>query len=241
MLDILSDLMSRRSSSKDLEDVLQPDLLAVLSIPIFLLWKAKMKLKQKLGLALFLTLNVWMIVISLLRAALAEIATANGRVFDTVWCLFWVYVEAFVATFVASLAAVRFIFARQGSKESTGRIAAAATVAPSTFARDAAWRSGPLVGSESLDLLSGVPAAKLRDVELTSYHSGDHAAGDEDIEERLSLAIVVSELSNAERDGLCNEESFEVRAYDSLVIINGMLSYNKGSLAHEKASDRQFI
>ena len=91
----------------------------VLSIPVFLLWKVKMKLKQKLGLAIFLTLNIWMVLISLIRAALAEVDGPNGKVLDVVWCLFWIYIEAFVAIFVASLTALRFIFARQGARVST--------------------------------------------------------------------------------------------------------------------------
>ena len=144
-----------------------------------------MKPKQKLGLGVFLTLNVWMIVISLLRTSLTEIATPQGKMFDTVWCMFWIFVEAFVAIFVASLAAVRFIFARQRPRDL--RRGAAAT--PSSFMRNAMLRRQQPDGAESLDSLTDIPPARLRSgvVEWAPDGMGRHDGTKEETESTMQF------------------------------------------------------
>ena len=161
-----------------------------------------MKLAQKLGLALFLTLNVWMIVISAIRTAYAQRPTQDGKVFDLVWIMFWIYVEAFVAIFIASFAAFRSLFVAHASRDS--REAGAMT--PSTFIKNRVLRRGQPNTMESLD----------------SLRSSGPETGQELMDHPHSKAGVISVTNSDEQDTLMS-------VAPGSVIRHGANSWESGS------------
>ena len=86
----------------------------VISIPIFVIWKAHMNIKQKIGIGAFLTMNVWLIVIAVLRVVFFK----QGNSIDATWGLFMLCLEPNVAILAASFSAFRSIFVAKGSKTS---------------------------------------------------------------------------------------------------------------------------
>ena len=84
----------------------------VLSIPIIILWKASMNTKQKLGLGAFLTMNVWLVLIALVRVA----SFKRGNYFDLTWILFFQFFEPNVAILAACFSAFRSLFVKIGYK-----------------------------------------------------------------------------------------------------------------------------
>ena len=81
--------------------------LPVISIPVCLLWKVKIKLRQKLGMGVFLCLSAFMIVIAIVR--LSGLRTQSATL-DLVWKRFWQQVEACVAVLMVSLTACYAFF-----------------------------------------------------------------------------------------------------------------------------------
>ena len=79
----------------------------VITIPITLLWNARIKTRQKLGIGAFLCLSVVMIIVAIIRAS--GIRTSADS-FNLVWELFWQQVEACAAVLMVSLIAFRSIF-----------------------------------------------------------------------------------------------------------------------------------
>ena len=84
----------------------------VITIPILILRKSQMELKQKLGIGVFLSLSVVMILASTTRYAGYHLRADSV---DATWLIFWVYLEASIAIIVASTTAFRTLFARGGS------------------------------------------------------------------------------------------------------------------------------
>lgn len=78
---------------------------AVVSIPILILRKAKIKLRQKLVMGLFLCLSFAMVVVALTRISEYRLSEL-----DIVWQLFWMYMEACIALIMASLKTFRTAF-----------------------------------------------------------------------------------------------------------------------------------
>ena len=79
----------------------------VLSFPIALLWKVRINLRQKLGLALILCLSIVMVIIALVR--IAGINLAGGNV-NIVWLAFWMQQECSISVIMVSSAAFRSFF-----------------------------------------------------------------------------------------------------------------------------------
>ena len=75
-------------------------------IPILLIWKVKIKRRQKLGLAAFLCLSICMIIIAIIRVS----GLYYKDTFDSTWIFMWQEVEACVAVTMLSLTAFRSIF-----------------------------------------------------------------------------------------------------------------------------------
>lgn len=71
-----------------------------------------MSFYQKLGIGVFLSLNVWLIVIALVKVSLV----IRGQVFDLTWALFFQFFEPNVAILVASFPAIRSLFVQQASQ-----------------------------------------------------------------------------------------------------------------------------
>ncbi|KAL8789062.1 MAG: hypothetical protein Q9213_001325 [Squamulea squamosa] len=68
-------------------------------------------LRQKLSLGAFLTMNVWLIVIALVRV----LCLKQGDIYDGIWTNFWELLEAHVAILASSFTAFRSAFAKNRS------------------------------------------------------------------------------------------------------------------------------
>ncbi|KAL9579386.1 MAG: hypothetical protein Q9212_005142 [Teloschistes hypoglaucus] len=84
-LDILSDLM-------------------ILAIPPYLIYKVSISLRQKVGIAFFLSLSTIMVLIAIIRISQVHTRTYN------VWATFWQQLEGCVAILMVSLTAFRTLF-----------------------------------------------------------------------------------------------------------------------------------
>ncbi len=94
----------------------------VVSIPIIILRKSQMKYTQKLGLGAFLCMSVVMVLIAIIQISGYR---DHGYQLDSTWFIwrnFWVYLEACIATIMASIAAFRTIFVHKGSKKPERKI-----------------------------------------------------------------------------------------------------------------------
>lgn len=89
----------------------------VLVLPLCILWRVRIKPLQKLGLSVFLSLNVWMIIIACIRVAGLHL---HGYV-DVTWLFLWQQMEASIAVVTISLTAFRSIFTSQGTRERDAR------------------------------------------------------------------------------------------------------------------------
>lgn len=85
---------------------------AVVSIPIIILRKSKMQLRQKLVIGIFLCLSTAMVVVALTRIS----AYRLRGIIDLTWQLFWQYMEACIALAMASLTTFRTVFITVSSK-----------------------------------------------------------------------------------------------------------------------------
>lgn len=85
---------------------------AVVSIPIIILRKSKIKLRQKLVLGIFLCLSIAMVVVALTRIS----AYRLRGVIDLTWQIFWQYMEGCIALIMASLTTFRTAFIIVSSK-----------------------------------------------------------------------------------------------------------------------------
>lgn len=73
-----------------------------------------MKLTQKLGLGGFFCLSMIMVLIALVRMSVYR---RHGNQIDATWHVCWLYLEACVATTMASITAFRTLFVHGGSKQ----------------------------------------------------------------------------------------------------------------------------
>lgn len=78
----------------------------VLAIPIWLLWRVRMKTSQKIGLGAFLCLSFCMILTAITRISGLRF---HGS-FDQLWLFMWQQIEASIAVTMLSLAAFRSLF-----------------------------------------------------------------------------------------------------------------------------------
>lgn len=81
----------------------------VITIPILILRKSQMKIKQKLAIGIFLSLSVAMVMASITRYAGYQLRADS---IDATWLICWIYLEASIAIIMASAAAFRTLFAR---------------------------------------------------------------------------------------------------------------------------------
>lgn len=75
----------------------------VISIPLILLWKVKIKPQQKIFIGIFLCLSICMIIIAIVRGSVFR----RNNVNDPVWILFWHQIEGAVAIITVSITAFR--------------------------------------------------------------------------------------------------------------------------------------
>ncbi|KAK4639816.1 hypothetical protein QC761_701590 [Podospora bellae-mahoneyi] len=95
--------------------------LMIVSIPIIILYQAKIRTRQKVALGMFLCLSLVMVCIAITRAS--KIKGAQG--IDIPWEFFWQFMEATIAVLMGSLTVFRTLLAFQTNKNSEERKGAA--------------------------------------------------------------------------------------------------------------------
>lgn len=100
----------RDSSITIVMDVVS-DILLV-SIPIVLLWRVRINIRQKIGLGVSLCLSLIMVVTAIIR--ISGIKLADGAT-DIVWEAFWVQQECSIAVIMMSVSAFRSFFVPHAS------------------------------------------------------------------------------------------------------------------------------
>ncbi|KAI9829711.1 MAG: hypothetical protein M1826_005454 [Phylliscum demangeonii] len=94
--------------------------LMIIALPIHLLWKVRIKTRQKFGIGLFLCLSVFMMMTAVVRiSAVQKHVVVLGMPLTAVnftWRFFWQQMEACVAVLMVSLTALRSIFVLDHSR-----------------------------------------------------------------------------------------------------------------------------
>lgn len=88
----------------------------VVSIPIALLWRVRIDVRQKIGLGVSLCLSLIMVVTAIIR--ISGIKLANGAI-DIVWEAFWVQQECSIAVIMMSVSAFRSFFVPHASRNNS--------------------------------------------------------------------------------------------------------------------------
>ena len=132
----------------------------VISIPTLVLWKATMGVRQKISLSAFLIMNVWLIIIAIVRVSLFK----RGNTFDLTWTLFFQFLEPNVAIVAACFTAFRSIFVNSSIKvRKPDR--------PPYSLRRRLFRSHP-PNHQPLDDLPTIPGATLTGVRTQIWNNG---------------------------------------------------------------------
>ena len=84
----------------------------VVSIPLSILYKARMKPRQKFGIGAFLCLSLCTIAVAFTRGAGVYLGRGSGPV----WALFWIQSEASIAVCLVSMTAFRSLFVSEKRK-----------------------------------------------------------------------------------------------------------------------------
>ena len=111
-LDMMTDLMSIAHTS--LPHITRPLTPIVMAIPIWLLWHVSLKVRQKLGLVLFLCLNFAMIIVAAIR--MSGVQVGGGLTEDIVWAVLWHHVEACIAVVMVSFMTFRSAVVTKNSR-----------------------------------------------------------------------------------------------------------------------------
>ena len=106
-LDIITDIMSMFRAAFHSRSII--DVLSVVSIPIIILGRTRLRISQKISLGVFLCLSAAMIAIAGARFSVLH----NNNL---VWTYLWQYIEACVAFIMASLQTFRTLFFNAGTR-----------------------------------------------------------------------------------------------------------------------------
>ena len=88
--------------------------LLILVIPVYLIYKIRVDLRQKITLSFSLCLTVFIVAVTVVRPA----GLYDGNSLRVVWGAFWMFVSVDVGVALASLTAFRTLFVRRGSAAS---------------------------------------------------------------------------------------------------------------------------
>ena len=80
----------------------------VLSLPVSILWKVRISIRQKIGLACSLCLSCIMVIVTIVR--IAGMRHGNSGNVNTVWLSFWQQQECSIAILMMSVSAFRPLF-----------------------------------------------------------------------------------------------------------------------------------
>ena len=157
-VDILTDVMSESNILLDGRGELTP---SVISLPVSLLWNARIKTRQKYGLLVSLCLSIFMIVVSSIRATTTP--GPNVRQ-DVPFELFLLLLEGCVAVLMASVSAFHPLFAAEGSRASRKKPNMVWTTHPKF------WNRGKrTLGSDFDTVTNGLPS--IPSATMTGLHT----------------------------------------------------------------------
>ena len=126
-----------------------------------------MGINQKLGIGAFLTVNIWLIIIALVRVT----SFKRGDTFDLTWTLFFQFFEPNVAILAARFSAFRSLFVTNGSKRRVRQNR------PSYSFRKRLFKKG-MVDEQPLDDLPSVPGSTLRGMRTMIWQNNRSKATD---------------------------------------------------------------
>ena len=144
----------------------------IITLPIRLLWSVQIRLRQKLVLGIFLSLNVFMAITACVRVSGIDF---RGR-FDEVWLFVWQYIEACVAVAMISLTAFRSVFVGPDSLQARKKLAKRQWYSSSlqAFKRKKVAQEND---TEAMLELPSIPGGTLTGMR-TFIHGGKHAETD---------------------------------------------------------------
>ena len=93
--------------------------LLVLSLPVSILWKVRISVRQKIGVAFSLCLSGAMILVTVVRIAGMKLR-GSGNV-DIVWLAFWLQQECSIAVLMLSVSAFRSLFVPSSARSPAPR------------------------------------------------------------------------------------------------------------------------
>ncbi|KAI0448311.1 hypothetical protein F5B21DRAFT_518998 [Xylaria acuta] len=138
--------------------------LLIVSLPIILLRRAKIRTSQKIGLGVFLCLSIVMVTLAIIRVS--KIHGVLG--IDVIWEFFWQYMETSVAVIMGSLTVVRNLLVHQtkGGDHQHNAVARRRPIGESYYRLRFLRRHKKQLELESQDGLPEVPGAV-----MTGLHS----------------------------------------------------------------------
>ena len=126
-----------------------------------------MSTNQKLGIGAFLTMNIWLTIIALVRVTLFK----RGPTFDFTWTLFFQFFEPNVAILAACFSAFRSLYVTNGCKRHVQQ------KLPSYSFSKRLFKKG-IVAEEILENLPSVPGPALRGMRTTIWRKARSQAID---------------------------------------------------------------
>lgn len=160
----------------------------VVSIPMIVLYRAKMHTSQKLSLGVFLCLSLVMVCLAIIRAS--KIHGAQGV--NVVWEFYWQYMETVVAVIMGSLTVIRNLHVHHANKskksQESGPDASGSRTAASYRMRFLRRKEGK---SESATARSGLPSGVpvQRDSGRTTQETGGSTLVEDD-----SVLLIMKDL-----------------------------------------------
>ena len=156
-----------------------------------------MSIKQKIYIGGFLTMNIWLIIIALVRI----ISFKQGETYDFTWTMFFRVFEPNVAILAAYFSALRSLFVNKGSKRG---------VQHDQPSPSFGWR---LLGEKSehhqLDDLPSVPGPTLKGMRTLIWQSNRTKASDFSNDE-TGLGPTTEDLNEASLEQGCHDRGNKI-------------------------------
>lgn len=201
-----------------------------------------MGINQKLGIGAFLTMNIWLIIIALVRVT----SFKRGDTFDLTWTLFFQYFEPNVAIVVACFSAFRSLFVINGSKRRVRQNR------PSYSFRKTLFKKG-MADEQPLDDLPSIPGLTLKGMRTIIWQNNRSKATDSTLNNSNLDPAVEEYLGDAtSMEGINDNRNKIVVRHDwSLESTRvrhsfgrhgySFVNFSQFTSTHDGASDMQFV
>lgn len=156
----------------------------VIAIPVILLRRVQIKLRQKFALGFSLCLSIIMIITAIVKISGLFASTSSYRIADMTWEIFWQFMEACIAVIMVSLTAFRSLFVVHGSgaRRSPQKLSLRKRVLNSRIARGRKRAAGN--DSEETEGFPEIPRATLTG--MRTFIRGERVEGSVMMSERSS-------------------------------------------------------